>query len=91
MPELDPDDDDVIATLNGTPEGKLRAVLLSNRAQAFLQIGKMDPGGIESKEARKVESVHLSAASAAQSPEVSSELALHSPGLTSGMPLPSVS
>mmetsp|Transcript_13866 Transcript_13866/g.32599 ORF Transcript_13866/g.32599 Transcript_13866/m.32599 type:complete len:175 (+) Transcript_13866:79-603(+) len=53
MPELDPDDDDVIATLNGTPEGKLRAVLLSNRAQAFLQIGKMDPGGIESKEARK--------------------------------------
>ena len=53
MPELDPDDDDAIEAERGTPEGKLRAILLSNRAQCHLKIGEKVEGGIESKEARK--------------------------------------
>jgi hypothetical protein len=40
-------------TERGTPDAKLRAILLSNRAQCYLKMGEKVPEGIESKEARK--------------------------------------
>mmetsp|Transcript_8609 Transcript_8609/g.21385 ORF Transcript_8609/g.21385 Transcript_8609/m.21385 type:complete len:176 (-) Transcript_8609:37-564(-) len=53
MPELDPDDDDAIEAALGTPEAKLRCVLLANRAQCHLKVGEKVPEGIESAEARR--------------------------------------
>merc|ERR1711971_13074 len=53
MKELDPDDDDEIDAVRGTPDAKLRAILLSNRAQCYLKIGEKEPEGIKSVQARK--------------------------------------
>lgn len=38
MSELDPDDDDEIEAAVGTPDGKLRATILSNRAQVAARL-----------------------------------------------------
>mmetsp|Transcript_26763 Transcript_26763/g.67563 ORF Transcript_26763/g.67563 Transcript_26763/m.67563 type:complete len:180 (+) Transcript_26763:39-578(+) len=54
LPEVDPDDEEEFAELRSSKpdETKLRTVLLANRAQCHLQMGKAVPEGIESKEAR---------------------------------------
>mmetsp|Transcript_52671 Transcript_52671/g.128689 ORF Transcript_52671/g.128689 Transcript_52671/m.128689 type:complete len:176 (-) Transcript_52671:436-963(-) len=55
LPELDPDDDDEIEKLRAEKpeEARIRTILLANRAQCHLQLGRADEGGIESKEARR--------------------------------------
>ena len=53
MREVDADDDDEIEALRGSAEARMRAVLLSNRAQCHLKIGQKHPDGVQSKEARK--------------------------------------
>lgn len=56
LPELDGSDEDVVASLVGSKEAGLRAILLTNRAQCLLMQGKVlvSADGLHSSEARKL-------------------------------------